>query len=259
MHPHCQNSPDSEKAAVQNQQFWSTVETALKNGNFALGIFLDVQSALDNILFISIKRALEKTKAKGNVSDWILHYITTRKLKSNLKGVALIIWILAGVPQGGVLSPVPCQNIVLNPLIIFLDTLRQLLAFADDIAIILTGFCLSTLRDLGQRYIRVCNVWCESNGLKLNAIKTQVIVVRRKYKIELSRPIKLKCIEIEFCNSVKYLSIYLDNNLNWQDHVNITVKNELTFSLQHGKWSASAGDWAQTKLFGCTTRSSNLS
>ena len=47
----------------------STVETALKNGNFALGIFLDVQSAFDNIPFIAIKRALEKTKAKGNVSN----------------------------------------------------------------------------------------------------------------------------------------------------------------------------------------------
>ena len=201
----------------------STVETALKNGNFALGIFLDVQSAFDNIPFIAIKRALEKTKAKGNVSNWILHYITTRKLKLNLKGVALIIWILAGAPQGGVLSPV-LWNIVLNALIILLDTLKHLLAFADDIAIILSGFCLSTLRDLGQRYIKACNTWCESNGLKLSAIKTQVIIFSRKYKIELPRPIKLQGIEIEFCHSVKYLGIYLDNKLNWHDHVNITAK-----------------------------------
>ena len=112
-------------------------------GNFALGIFLDIQGAFDNIPFVAIKRALEKTKAKGNVSNWILHFITTRKLKLNLQGVALIIWILAGAPQGGVLSPF-LWNIVLNSLIILLDTLKHLLAFADDLAIIISGFDLPT-------------------------------------------------------------------------------------------------------------------
>ena len=108
----------------------SLVETSLKVGNYSIGIFLDIQCAL------------EKTKAKVNVSNWILHHISTRKLKLNLKGVALIIWILAGTPQGGVLSPF-LWNIVLNSLIILLYTLRQLLAFADDLAIILSGFCLT--------------------------------------------------------------------------------------------------------------------
>ena len=201
----------------------SKVETALKLGNFALGIFLDVQSAFDNIPFIAIKRALEKTKAKGNVSNWILHFITNRKLKLNLKGVALIIWILAGCPQGGVLSPC-LWNIVLDSLLILLKFLSHLLAFADDLAIILTGFCLMTLRDLGQRYLSICNKWCEENGLKLSAIKTQVIIFSRKHSITLPRPIKLRGIEIEFCSTVKYLGIHLDSKLNWHEHVHITAQ-----------------------------------
>ena len=201
----------------------SLIESALKVGNFALGIFLDIQGAFDNIPFVAIKRALEKTKAKGNVSNWILHFISTRKLKLNLQGVALIIWILAGAPQGGVLSPV-LWNIVLNSLIILLDTLRHLLAFADDLAIILTGFDLSTLRDLGQQYITACNNWCETNGLKLSAIKTQVIIFSRKYNISLPRPIRLQGLDIEFCNTVKYLGIHLDSRLNWHEQVHKTAK-----------------------------------
>ena len=201
----------------------STVESALKLGNFALGIFCDIQGAFDNIPFIAIKRALEKTKAKGNVSNWILHFITTRKMKLNLKGVALIIWILAGCPQGGVLSPF-LWNIVLNSLIILLDTLRHLLAFADDLAIILSGFDLSTLRDMGQLYLTAINKWCESNGLKLSAVKTQVIVFSRKYNISLPRPLKLQGVEIEFCKTVKYLGIHLDSRLNWHEQINITAR-----------------------------------
>jgi ribonuclease HI len=201
----------------------SQIESALKIGNFALGIFLDIQGAFDNVPFIAIKRALEKTKAKGNVSNWILYLIKSRKLKLNLKGIAIIIWILAGCPQGGVLSPF-LWNIVLDSLIILLDTINELLAFADDLAIILTGFCLSTLRDLGQEYLHKINLWCEANGLKLNAIKTQVIIFSRKNNINLPRPIKLHGIEIEFCNTVKYLGIHLDSRLNWHEHVNITAK-----------------------------------
>ena len=201
----------------------NTVETALKLGNFALGIFLDIQAAFDCIPFVAIKRALEKTKAKGNVSNWILHFIKTRKLKLNLKGVALIIWILAGAPQGGVLSPV-LWNIVLNSLIILLDTLNELLAFADDLAIILSGFCLMTLRDLGQQYLTRCNRWCEINGLKLNAVKTQVIIFSRKNNISLPRPIKLQGLEIEFCTTVKYLGIHLDSRLNWHEQIANTAR-----------------------------------
>ena len=201
----------------------SLIESALKVGNFALGIFLDIQGAFDNIPFVAIKRALEKTKAKGNVSNWILHFITTRKLKLNLQGVALIIWILAGAPQGGVLSPF-LWNIVLNSLIILLDTLKHLLAFADDLAIIISGFDLPTLRDLAQHYITACNDWCDNNGLKLSAIKTQVIIFSRKYNISLPRPIRLQGLDIAFCNTVKYLGIHLDSRLNWHDHVHKTAK-----------------------------------
>lgn len=184
---------------------------------------MDIAGAFDNIPFIAIKRALEKSKAKGNVSNWILHLITTRKLKLNLKGIAIVIWILAGCPQGGVLSPF-LWNIVLDSLLILLDTINELLAFADDLAIILTGIDLSTLRDLGQVYLRRINKWCEDNGLKLNAIKTQVIIFSRKNNIRLPRPIKLQGIEVEFHNTVKYLGIHLDNRLNWHKHINTTAK-----------------------------------
>ena len=201
----------------------SKIESALKIGNFSLGIFLDIAGAFDNIPFTAIKRALEKSKAKGNVSNWILHLITTRKLKLNLKGIAIIIWILAGCPQGGVLSPF-LWNIVLDSLLILLDTINELLAFADDLAIILTGFDLSTLRDLGQEYLRIINKWCQDNGLKLNAIKTQIIIFSRKNNLNLPLPIKLHGIEIEFCKTIKYLGVNLDNRLNWHKHVNTTAR-----------------------------------
>ena len=81
------------------------IETALKNGNFALGIFLDIEGAFDNIPFKALKNALEATAAKGNISNWIMHLITSRKLMFLLNNQHLMFKVLAGCPQGGVLSP----------------------------------------------------------------------------------------------------------------------------------------------------------
>ena len=56
-----------------------------------------------------------------------------------------------------------------------LDTINELLAFADDLAIILSGFDLHTLtlRDLGQEYLRIIDQWCEQNGLKLSSTQSK--------------------------------------------------------------------------------------
>lgn len=44
------------------------IESALKIGNYSLGIFLDIAGAFDNIPFVAIKRALEKQKLKVSLA-----------------------------------------------------------------------------------------------------------------------------------------------------------------------------------------------
>ena len=137
------------------------IETALKNGNVALGVFLDIEGAFDNIPFSAIKDALESTLAKGNISNWILHFISSRKLFLNLNNKHIIYRILAGCPQGGVLSPF-LWNLVLNDLLAKFGNSNVLQAFADDLVIILAGLLLGHLRTMGQKYLNLCNDWCTS-------------------------------------------------------------------------------------------------
>ena len=44
------------------------IQEALKHEEHAMGVFLDIQGAFDNIPIQSIKRALNKTSAKGMVA-----------------------------------------------------------------------------------------------------------------------------------------------------------------------------------------------
>ena len=81
------------------------IQTALKHGHHALGVFLDIEGAFDNIPHITIKKALDNTAAKGMVSDWIYFMVTNRYIKIEIAGAQIIRKTPKGCPQGGVLSP----------------------------------------------------------------------------------------------------------------------------------------------------------
>ena len=62
------------------------IQTALKHGDNALGIFLDIQGAFDNLPQSSIKEALDRTPAKGKISNWIINMISNRYVSLQLAG-----------------------------------------------------------------------------------------------------------------------------------------------------------------------------
>ena len=78
---------------------------------------------------------------------------------------------------------------------------------------------------MGQKYLNQCNQWCIFKGLKISALKTQMIIFYRNRGIEIPKPIKLHGIEFEFANTIKYLGVYLDSKLNWNMHIHKTVEN----------------------------------
>ena len=71
-------------------------------------IFLDIEGAFDNIPFDAIKHALDNSVGKGNIRNWtptMQLQVSTRQLQFTVKNAAFIIYnVLAGCPQGGVLS-----------------------------------------------------------------------------------------------------------------------------------------------------------
>ena len=54
------------------------VELSLKQNHHALGVFLDIEGAFDSIPHTTIKKTLDKTEAKGMVSNWIQYMVQNR-------------------------------------------------------------------------------------------------------------------------------------------------------------------------------------
>ena len=82
--------------------------------------------------------------------------------------------------------------------------------------------------------IKNFNIWCRNNGLKINIAKTKYMVLSLK-KISWNLGIKFhnnNCADSDNCdcdileqtNSFKYLGLHIDENLNWNIHVNNLCK-----------------------------------
>ena len=204
------------------------IQEALKVGHHALGVFLDIEGAFDNLPHDSIKRALNQTKAKGMVSDWIVNMIKNRHIILKSSGATISRHAPKGCPQGGVLSPF-LWNLVLDSLLKKFKKYENAQAFADDVSVLNTGPVPYGLFRKASEMIKDIIRWCKVNGLKISAMKTKILYWSRSRENH-PTSIKIEGINIPLSRSVKYLGVIIDDKLNWNDHINeIIIKCKKTF------------------------------
>ncbi|KAM8702706.1 hypothetical protein ACLKA7_000836 [Drosophila subpalustris] len=91
----------------------------------------------------------------------------------------------------------------------------QLVAYADDVAMIFTGKYPQTLCDLMTVKLSNLASWADKCGLGVNPDKTELVLFTRRYKVPTLIPPKLKDSALSFSDSAKYLGLVLDKKLDW--------------------------------------------
>ncbi len=91
-HQHAFRKGRSTETALSNMA--EHVKCALVKNEFALGVFLDIQGAFDNVQPESIILGL---KAKG-ISE---HYLGNRRIEFSYQGAATKRYLIRGTQQGG--------------------------------------------------------------------------------------------------------------------------------------------------------------
>ena len=201
------------------------IEKAIASKGYALGTFLDIEGAFDNVSFQAIREALTKSKIDKNTSEWIMNMISNRFITLEIKNHKKRIRINRGCPQGGILSPF-LWNLVVDDLLKHIEKndVGNVQAFADDLLSLVCGSCPSTLRDITQRSLGIIERWCEAKGLKVSAIKTKVVMFTWNTKWSI-RALRLSGETLELSPTVKFLGITLDSKLSFKPHIeNITRK-----------------------------------
>jgi len=110
-----------------------TVERALHIKEYALGVFVDISGAFNNVKTGAIMDRLEATNTHPAISFWIRNLLSCRHSE---QGTASIV---KGAHRGGVLSPL-LWNLVVDDLVKrFERRAPKTTAYADDIGIFITG------------------------------------------------------------------------------------------------------------------------
>ena len=197
------------------------IQSHLKANEHVIGVFIDIQGAFDNLPHEAIKRALEKTPAKGKISDWIMNMVTNRNINLSMAGETINRKIAKGCPQGGVLSPF-LWNLVMDNLLSNNKQFKNIFAYADDILIIQAGIDIHTVTQTMERHVEKVIKWCSNQGLEISAPKTEILCWTTKPELK-PKKIMIDKQEKELSTETKYLGLLIDDQLKWDEHISKRV------------------------------------
>ena len=136
-HQHGFRTGKSTESALH--QLITKIERTIVEGQYALGIFLDIEGAFDNVSFKTITEALSEFQLPRIVVRWINAMLRCRTVTVTVQGVSVSKGVKKGCPQGGIMSPL-LWNLVINSLIILINsTPADSEGYADDVNLLVRG------------------------------------------------------------------------------------------------------------------------
>jgi len=200
------------------------IEKSLHSQEYSMVAFLDIEGAFNNVRTEAIMRGLLRLKVDDRVSNLINQMLISRIVNSELGESTIRRQVVRGTPQGGVLSPL-LWNIAINGLLVELEKEGiGVIAYADDVAIAVSGKFLNTIKEVMQKALSVIAKWASSCGLGINPGKTELVLFTKRYKIPEVIPPSLNGTRLVFTDRARFLGLILDSKLSWRPNTTERVK-----------------------------------
>lgn len=210
------------------QLFSDTIFQNLDASKPSMAIFLDLAKAFDTVDHKKLLQKLEKIGIRGVALNIIRSYLTNRKQVVKLdETFSDELIVQTGIPQGTILGPLLFIVFVNNLLGLNSDAL--IMSYADDTAIIVSGETWRGLEITANIVVNQVAKWLGQNSLSLNVDKTKYVLFST-YRDKLPAALKIvihkwdcnldcKCGMLERAESIRYLGIILDSNMNFKEHI----------------------------------------
>ena len=201
----------------------NTIQRELGNKNHVMGLFMDLSKAFDMVNHDILLSKLSHYGLRGHSLNWFSSYLSNRSQFTIINNViSSTKSIVSGVPQGSVLGPV-LFLIYINDLCMSVQE-HKLSLFADDANVFLFHHDPCMLFKIANKACSSLSVWFAANKLCVNLTKTSYMLFRPVKKLEdyiscHDPPVLLNKIKIPRVKSCKYLGLFLDENLNWSNHI----------------------------------------
>ena len=96
--------------------------------------------------------------------------------------------------------------------------------FADDANLNMSHSSIQTLQLLVNQEINKVDEWLKNNKLTLNYKKSNYMIIGSNHSKTNKFKLKSNHNTISQTSNVKYLEVFLDNQLSWQPHIDQTIK-----------------------------------
>ncbi len=198
----------------------SQLKQGINAGKDSFCCYIDMQKAFDfldrDLLLLKLLRLGISGKFYHAIKSSLLNTSSCVRINHNSSGFFNTAF---GTRQGDVISP-NLFSIFINDLLVELRSKKKdsdhilcnVFAYADDIVII-----SDSEKDL-QRLINIVQNWCSIWRLEVNLSKTKVVHYRSPHKSQTKFRFTWANNNIEISDGYKYLGVYIDKHLNFNEH-----------------------------------------
>ena len=198
------------------------LKSEIDNKKITCGLFLDFSKAFDTVDYEILLAKLYKYGIRGTPLTWFSNYLNNRQQYVKIGNTESdYLTMTCGVPQGSTLGPL-LFILYINDMPNCSNKLSFRI-FADDSNVFYSSTSIDDVERVMNEELNHIFQYCDANKLSVNINKTNFMVItsnkRRVREIQLIRNIKQK-------NHIKYLGIYIDKNLSWDQQIS-HVNNKL--------------------------------
>ena len=202
-----------------------------QNKNVA-GLYFDLSKAFDTIDHKLLISKLKYYGIRGVCLELLTSYLEDRQQVVCVYGdggpyFSGVQNVQRGVPQGSILGPLL--------FLLYVNELsrefhgKAVCQYADDTSVVLTGDDLSNLSGVCSQTIEEMQTWCQGNCLKLNADKTGLLVFSKVREFQSLYVRGLGSKSVPKSESVKFLGVHLDSQLNWNKHCKVLASKLVSY------------------------------
>jgi len=178
--------------------------------------------------------------ASQSTISMIASYLTGRKAVLTLEGWTASTVLTRVCPQASQLGPSLWNLSMDRALKINEDARVKVLAYADDLAVLVSGTGLVDIQGRAGRTLVALNTWAAERGLTFSVSKSQVLPLKGGLEQGFSIPFGKE--NIISVGSVRYLCVELDSKRNFWEHVqSVAGKSEDLYSRLRAATSAYCG------------------
>lgn len=203
----------------------SDIKNSFHSNSTTVCAFLDVQGAFDNVNPSILVKILNDIGISGKVSKWIFNFLYDRtmyvKYNNILHGPRQIY---KGTMQGATLSPLLYNIYTCQILQYVTEDNVQILQFADDLVLYSVNRNVNiAINNLNKALTQLYQYYNGKLKLNISSYKSSAMIFCKKPQTVLEE-VLYNNTPLAFVKSNKFLGVYLDDKLSFQQHINYIIK-----------------------------------